>query len=306
MKNFLKDLHEVRHKGYSLIEVIISFGIISVVSVFSMKMVEINTKNNKLNRGSFEEAEFMNQMSSILLDANSCRINLVGKNADSTDFPNLVDQDGNVAVTLNDLIGQSESVQLTNIESSKITGQSALRVNFLFERQGNVIGPGTYSRFITVFVELDGSNNVVDCLDVGEGMTESAGQLTCLNNVDRGAFIPLLNNDGELIGCERIPYDLGACNDTSEYFWEIKTSYDAYGVANNKTKNCISASSSSSTSCPSGTYLYFDSLGPKCGAYSSTVLAPAFNIGSSVNCSGKTDLNLNTTASASLVTIECN
>ncbi len=179
--------HQKSQRGFSLVEVLIAAGLMSILSMGMMTMINDQNKANKSTQLTIEANELYNRVQRYMLDSKTCGDTLSGlvvAPGAQTTLTN-IRKGADIVLTSAAPNNQFGGLSLRSMTLTRKTG--ALNLEFdlqlIFEKnnKANSIGSDTLLRTITLQAKFDPSapNQVVGCFSQLESAVDTAVQESC-------------------------------------------------------------------------------------------------------------------------------
>jgi hypothetical protein len=188
MKNTLRKIL-LSQLGVSLVELLISVGMMGGVALTVTELMRQNTQVTSKTRTRFDESEFIMMLHAKLSQPAICEKNFpVGAAAAKASFTNdrLLDTDDSVLAEVGTVYGENQDLTISSISSSYEATSSWIKVNIEFTKAKTNLGVQTITRSLMLFAEVDGSGNVERCLGSSLSVEDSGWDLACTNNTSAG------------------------------------------------------------------------------------------------------------------------
>lgn len=189
-KSILKNIN-----GFSMVETLVALGLFGAVAFVGLKQSEMmGTSSNELNLER-EIIDFQSGIQGLVNNTAACETSFQGKTVPFT-IDNLADKNGNTAYSS----VAPNNTYLDNklkIVSMNVTQKAAnYFLDIEFEKIDNSKSMKTFSKFIELMIEVDGSNKVLDCFNIDNSMDETIQYLVAKNLCEKtyGVNTPEFNN----------------------------------------------------------------------------------------------------------------
>ncbi|MCB9094561.1 MAG: hypothetical protein H6621_05780 [Halobacteriovoraceae bacterium] len=209
----MKRINRVRKKflkenGISLPEILISMGLVGLITLVISKGLEINKKNVGFSRTDSEVAEIINLVQGKLLDKTICNNNFRGLQAGTVAAPrifnNLFDGAGAVFLSAGNY-GQSGAIRINAFRTSKPNANFLDLVIDIQRDNSRATGPGRVLKTIQLPVAYNAGDPgmVDDCLVGQDSVEETFEEYTCDpdNPNDPGILAGIYNSN-----CEKVSF----------------------------------------------------------------------------------------------------
>lgn len=200
-----------RMKGFSLAEVMIAIGILGAVSLGVMRLVRMQSDQQKKSETEFELNTVFTNLTQHLQNSESCRTTLsaLGNITTNKNITQIKNRNGSVIYEINKPYGGRnatsgpvviEKMEILDTLLSPLTitpsvitagntGHGQLVLNITFRRDSKMVtGLKKISRTLPLSVELNSSYTVTKCFTAYENATESAMAVAC--DSIKGSFNP--------------------------------------------------------------------------------------------------------------------
>lgn len=179
-------------EGFSLIEVMIAVGMLSVVALGMMQLSEMKAKQDRTSRINSEIDSFMLDLKGLLGSPGYCLKsveNQVFTNDTGLEFKAIKTPIGRVRYSVGETY-LNGSFKLSALEfqnfmaetSDGRDGVATLKVSF--EKQGKIYGARQVSRTVEMFILRDESKKIEDCYTVGSTVSSSIARKNTNNLED--------------------------------------------------------------------------------------------------------------------------
>lgn len=162
------------NKGFSLLEVMIVCAMMGGMSLVMNQMMQTMTKTNIKFQSDNEQLLTMNEINSILSSPANCLATLGGKNALSDLTVDSVSRKGVKKFNINVKFGNANTMILEYSITSTTTNIAAnsAKLSVKFDKK-KILGPGTTTKNINLYVEVNGSNIITACRSIASEMTDN-------------------------------------------------------------------------------------------------------------------------------------
>jgi prepilin-type N-terminal cleavage/methylation domain-containing protein len=169
-----------KHRGFTLVEVMVSMGLLSVIMLGVTKIMDRSGSSLKYNKSRNDLAMAVDGAAFQVRKQEACQNNFVGNNA-TANYTQLVDEDSNVILAENQQFGSTdrETITLTDIATEKLTSNT-MNVVLTFDTTDLDVGIPSIVRRIPVYAAIDGTDTVTGCFEVEESMHTTIIDYACL------------------------------------------------------------------------------------------------------------------------------
>lgn len=224
----------IKNNGFTLVELMVVCGIMSGMALVMNQMMLTMTKANAKAQQDSEVMLTISEVSGILYSSENCKSTLDGKNALNDITVNAITRKGVQKFLVNTPYGNSalkiKDYNVSSTAADLATGNAKLTLNF--EKKA-LLGGGTLSKVINLYVEVDGSNNITKCRALAPSGNDTVwvpgntiGDVNFAGgNVGVGESNPV--EKLEVAGAVKVGFTTTSCNASTEgVFRSNKTSHN--------------------------------------------------------------------------------
>lgn len=277
----------------TLVEVMLSMGMLAMISLGVMKVMDLSGQKVDYTKSRYDVAMTMDSVAFELRKLEVCQNNFLGNAANNT-YTSIVDGDSNPIFSTTQTFGDRNTITLSSISTELLASNTVdLVLNFTVANEN--LGVPNLLRRIRMYVGVDGSNNINNCFEVEENLDETVVAYGCLGT------------GGTIVGdqCYRRTLVSGSCEDWGYTADDVATQ-TTYAGAPTYAFDTVCTNSGAITdpgSCSGISYLVgFDGSGNKiCTNLTATQVLHAFEFTNTVDCSSGDTFNIGYTNPYSVV-----
>lgn len=184
-KKFFSALSKRRFSGVSLVELLISVGMLGGVALTVSELMRQSGQVTSKTRTRFDESEYLMQLHNKLTQPSICEKNFpLGTAAEKASFTDdsILDLDDSILARVGDVYGEGQDLTIASLSSTYTAGTSWINVNIGFNKaKTESLSPQVITRSIRIFAEVDGGN-VTRCLGSSLSVESSTWDLACDSN----------------------------------------------------------------------------------------------------------------------------
>jgi len=171
-------------KGFSLAELMVTAGIMGMISLGIMQMIQNQNKAMINAESKSEEIQLINQIRTTLIKKENCDATFTGEplNAVVTDVKL---ENGNNIFTTNNIYGNRViRIDNMNLSANTVPGPDSngtVKLNVTLTRLKKRNGIKTITKSIMLQVRTDATNNIAECFSESQNSISTAKEESCLN-----------------------------------------------------------------------------------------------------------------------------
>ena len=171
-------------KGFSILQVVVAMGLMSVLSLSFMQMMKNQNKSQRSVRASMELDNFINEFRAVMSLPGTCKKSFGGKTYhNGLDIQHIIRPNGIIKYKVGSLYGlkglRLKGIRLTEFSSDSASGEAIqmglASMEIDVEKRGKVYGAKNMTRKISIILYLDQSKKIVGCTRLGGGGINTAG-----------------------------------------------------------------------------------------------------------------------------------
>lgn len=206
-----------RQSGFSLLEVMIAVGLLSLVSLGFMSMMDNVVRFQRGAQAKDQQKEVSSRIRAMLARDPACNNTMGGQNPTGAGFTLTQIRDAGNVVRMSTVVGTPENIDGSNLLqfiSFRVANYDALSNSatmfVTLRKTGSTTGTVDIVDQIFLHMRLDGANNILYCIALGK-QTDSFWTMTPANSADISFGLPFIGRVG--IGTNAPPTKLAVNGD---------------------------------------------------------------------------------------------